>query len=240
MLLYVYAFDLLSMSTSHTAVVPKRSFSMRELRIFRSCSASALPAGTGAPAAAVFGAEGWPEFFVSVYSTPPTATAAITTNTPTTILLELACFCSCAASNIFPPSPPNCAFAHRNSRVFEKADDALHLSPANEGASLDLETKGRKSLAYPYSASRKPLQALAFSRALPPGYNKIAASSPNLRAPLRVLAAFPRTLIGSREEAEDSLSFSFLPLLPTPQLLSSRSKLNTSASLCPVPKWESS
>src|ERR1700676_2582804 len=102
MLLYVYVFDLLLISTSHTAVVPKRSFSMRELKIFRSCSASDLPAGTAAAAAAVFGAEGWPEFLDIVYSAPPTATAAITTKIPTTILFEPACFCSCAASNIFP------------------------------------------------------------------------------------------------------------------------------------------
>src|ERR1700736_2348426 len=102
MLLYVYVFDLLLISTSHTAVVPKRSFSMRELKIFRSCSASALPAGTAAAAAAVFGAEAWSEFFDIVYSAPPTATAAITTKIPTTILFEPACFCSCAASNIFP------------------------------------------------------------------------------------------------------------------------------------------
>src|SRR6266851_10419209 len=109
MLLYVYAFDLLSISTSHTAVVPVRSFSMRALKIFKSCSASALPAATGTAPAAVFGAEDGAEFLDIVYSAAPTATAATTTKIPTAILLVLDCFCPCAASNIFPSfSPPTC------------------------------------------------------------------------------------------------------------------------------------
>src|SRR5579864_8037040 len=105
MLLYVYDADLLSMSTSHTAVVPVGSFSIRELKIFRSCSTSALPAGTAA-AAAVFGPEAVPEFLDSVYNAAPTATAAITTKIPTTILFEPDAFGSCAASNISPSLYP--------------------------------------------------------------------------------------------------------------------------------------
>src|SRR5579863_686980 len=185
------------MSTSQTAVVPNRSFSMRELRIFRSCSGSALPAGTGAPAAAVFGAEGFPEFFDIVYSTPPTATAAITTNTPTTILLEPACFCSCAASNIFPPSPASCAFAHRIPRLFRKARQGVlcaelqNFSHERRGF-FGIGMKGRKSLAYPYSASRKAPQALA-CRAIPQGLQEKYQESPYTAAaaprPLRLTGA---------------------------------------------------
>src|SRR5712692_6812831 len=125
MLLYVYAFDLLSISTSHTAVVPVRSFSMRALKIFKSCSASALPAATGAAPAAVFGAEDGAEFFDIVYSTAPTATAATTTKIPTAILLVLDCFCPCAASNIFPSfSPPNLPRSRtRRPHAFENTQD---------------------------------------------------------------------------------------------------------------------
>src|SRR6267378_2822719 len=44
--------------TSNAAVVPARSFSILALKIFRSCTASALPAAEGAAAAAVTGAAG--------------------------------------------------------------------------------------------------------------------------------------------------------------------------------------
>src|SRR5260370_41200290 len=103
MLLYVYAFDLLSISTSHTAVVPVRSFSMRALKIFKSCSASALPAATGAAPAAAFRAEDGAEFFDIVYSTAPTATPATTTKIPTAPLQRVDSSRPRAASALFPP-----------------------------------------------------------------------------------------------------------------------------------------
>src|SRR5260370_14061270 len=154
MLLYGYALDLLSISTSHTAVVPVRSFSMRALKIFKSCSASALPAATGAAPAAVFAAVDGAEFFDIVYSTAPTATAATTTKIPTAILLVLDCFCPCAASNIFPsPSYPNQrsllgarAFRHaKRCRSCAQCVKRQKHSPANGGTSWNSEMKGREA-----------------------------------------------------------------------------------------------
>src|SRR5216683_2742117 len=144
MLLYVYAFDLLSISTSHTAVVPVRSFSMRALKIFKSCSASALP----------------------------TATAATTTKIPTAILLVLDCFCPCAASNIFPsfspptsrvrgPASPRTRERQRRRSCAGCARRQKH-SPANGGTSWNSEMKGREAprptlIAHPASLHKRQL-----------------------------------------------------------------------------------
>src|SRR6266849_6670883 len=171
MLLYVYAFDLLSISTSHTAVVPVRSFSMRALKIFKSCSASALPAATGTAPAAVFAAEG-AEFFDIVYSTAPTATAATTTKIPTAILLVLDCFCPCAASNIFPsfspptsrvrgPASPRTRERQRRRSCAGCARRQKH-SPANGGTSWNSGMKGREAprptlIAHPASLHKRQL-----------------------------------------------------------------------------------
>src|SRR6266849_2409922 len=103
------------MSTSQTAVVPLRSFSILALRIFRSCTGSAFSAAAGAPAAAVTGAAALLPPCEIEESAPPTAAAATPTKIVTNIRLELDCFCSCAASNIAAssatharPPPPEC------------------------------------------------------------------------------------------------------------------------------------
>src|SRR5712692_8953851 len=199
MLLYVYAFDLLSISTSHTAVVPVRSFSMRALKIFKSCSASALPAATGAAPAAVFGAEDGAEFLDIVYSAAPTATAATTTKIPTAILLVLDCFCPCAASNIFPsfspptrrvrgPASPRTRERQRRRSCAGCARRQKH-SPANGGTSWNSGMKGREApratlIAHPAGLHKRQLARRAARWVLRRLDISRAVAKPNTPAPL--------------------------------------------------------